>query len=312
MRVVIIGAGAIGTTLGLALAGRVELAFLLRPGPRAVQLHAQGLCVLEKGRKRRLEVPLATTPHELPPPELVVLCVKSYDTAAALDSAAPLMAAGAKLLCLQNGLGNCEQAAARFGAERVLYGGTSQGAYLDRNGVLQRMGEGRWRLAAIGADADAVAFVQDLVSLFARAGLQAEEVGDWRRAAWEKAAVNAVINPLTALLNAANECILKPDLLPFVYALCQETALVFKQEGLEQSASELVAMTLDTAQRTAHNRSSMRADFIAGRPLELEAINGEILRRGQAAGLSLPSHTFVLELLREHAAARQPSSAPAS
>ena len=90
------------------------------------------------------------------------------------------MAAGAKLLCLQNGLGNCEQAAARFGAERVLYGGTSQGAYLDRNGVLQRMGEGRWRLAAIGADADAVAFVQDLVSLFARAGLQAEEVGDWR------------------------------------------------------------------------------------------------------------------------------------
>lgn len=302
MRLTIVGAGAIGTVLGLALGPHCELSVLARPGRRAEQLAAQGLCVYERGMRKRTPVRVAVSAAELPSADVVVLAVKSYDTLHALADAAPLLCETGVLLCLQNGLGNVERAVERFGAGRVLYGGTSQGAYLDPQGAVHRMGEGRWRLAALESNARNSA--QELVALFTKAGLLAELVDDWRRAAWEKAAINAVINPLTALLDAENERVLAPDLSPFVYALCQETAQVLRLEGLAQSASQLVAAVRDTAARTAHNRSSMRADFVSGRPLELDAINGEILRRAQAAGLVLPYHSFLVELLCERAQAR--------
>ena len=261
------------------------------------------LSVFERGVRKRTPLRMALSAAELPSPDVVVLAVKSYDTEAALDSLMPLMEKGQALVSLQNGLGNVERAVARFGESRVIYGGTSQGAYLDAQGALHRMGDGVWRLSALTGATREVA--QALLALMSRAGLMTEYVEEWQSAAWQKAAINAVINPLTALLNAENERILAPDLLPFVYALCQETAQVLRLEGLSQSASELVAATTETAKRTAHNRSSMRADFLAGRALELDAINGEILRRAERAGLVLPYHSFLVEVLREHAAARR-------
>jgi 2-dehydropantoate 2-reductase len=131
-----------------------------------------------------------------------------------------------------------------------------------------------------------------------RAGLDCQEVADLEAVLWEKLLINVGINPLTALLRVPNGALLE---LPEAWAL----AVSAGNEALAVARAAGVPLMVDPEDRlrqvclaTAANRSSMLQDVLAGRPIEIEALNGQVAARGRALGVPTPVNDLLTDLLR--------------
>jgi len=196
------------------------------------------------------------------------------------------------VLTLQNGLGNCELIAGAVGNARVLAGVTSEAATLLEEGKVVHVAEGITKIGAwTSCPTDAA------VELFKRAGFEVETNESPGQMVWEKVVVNAGINPLTALLNVPNGRLLElREVRQLMRDLVVEAAKVAGTEGYHFPYS-LVEQTEKICARTRDNISSMLQDIRAGKPTEIDAISGEILRRGEVASLSTPRTRMIWQLV---------------
>ena len=122
---------------------------------------------------------------------------------------------------------------------------------------------------------------------------------DIRTPMWHKLAINSVINALTAIYQCANgELINHPQGRPRLQQLCIETQDVMSRVGIEPLGQGLLNSALRVLQQTALNKSSMLQDCQAGRPTEVEAINGYIIQQGALYHLPCAGHKQVCEDLR--------------
>lgn len=257
-KIQIIGAGALGGLFAFRLsrAGhRVQLLGRQGPLPK-LRLEGEG------------EAELVTEPLS---PDLVVVAVKAYDTAAIAEQAA---APGVPVLTLQNGLGNAERLQAA-GAP-LLVGSTTFGATRLGPGHVRAGGDGLVRVGAWGGGGPSP---QPWVQLLTEAGLTAEVADDVRGVLWQKVAVNCAINPIAALLGVTNgELLNRPSAVRLMGAVVEEV-----QQVAEVALPDaLFDQVLAVAKATASNRCSMLQDLEAGRRTEIEALNGEVARRGVA------------------------------
>lgn len=280
--VVVCGAGAVGRLVALraALAG-AAVTVAASGAARAAALRQSGIRgVAFAGAVEQHVVVAAVGPAaEWPDDALVLLCVKAYDTTRALADHAAGLARARAVLSLQNGIGNAERIAERCPG-RTLAGTTTTGAFIDGDDRVVCAGEGKTRIGAFDAPEAAAA---DAAAAMGAWGFDAEVTADPRAAMWLKAAVNAAINPITALLNVPNGALpAHPSLPPLMCVVCAEAARAAATQGVLLNAEEALEAALDTARRTAANTSSMRADLRAGRRTEIDAINGEIARRTRA------------------------------
>ncbi len=269
MRVAVLGLGAIGHVIARALEGRVELVTVdrtrspLRDGERPV--------------------------------EAAVVCVKTYGTAWAADVAARILAPEGVVATVQNGLGNVEALAAKIDRDRISLGVIYVGAELV-DGALQATGAGRVELGR-PKDAAARDRLEALARALAAGGMEVSVVDDPWPSVWRKLVVNAAMNPTTAIFRLRNPELLEhPAGRPIADDLARETARVATAAG--------VAIDPETApdmwHRTAGfvNRSSMFQDVSAGRPTEIDAINGAVAREGQRLGVATPVNEAVTLLVK--------------
>lgn len=228
--------------------------------------------------------------------DLVLVLVKSRQTAAVAPLAAAALSGRGRILSLQNGLGNRELLQAAVGdPERVLAGVTAAGA----------TGMGPDRVRAGGGGATLLGSSQGpgigaaaIARLFAMAGLPCTVSPDVEALIWRKLAVNCAINPLSALAGLPNGALLADARLrALAVAAARETADVAAALGIDLGAdgAELVA---EVARRTAANRSSMLQDLDRGAPTEIDAICGAVADRAAALGLSAPVNAWLLAAVR--------------
>ncbi len=284
-RVVIFGPGA----LGCLFAGRFALAgidaWLLDYDPyRAAQLQSQGI-IIEEEHARKVALPKVSV---LPPtaPDLILVLTKSYST---VQLCLPL---NAPVLTLQNGLGNAEILAARCGSHRVLAGATSEAATLLTPGRVRHAARGTTTFGAWDG-----CNTQTAVTLFQQAGFEAVLTDNPRKALWWKAVISATVNPLTALLNVPNGGLLDTsETRSMLRGLVNEAVRAAHAEGIQFEES-MVEMVENICLTTRTNISSMLQDIRNGKPTEIEAISGEILRRAGTAGLRLPKTEVVYRLV---------------
>jgi 2-dehydropantoate 2-reductase len=235
-------------------------------------------------------------PAPLGEARIVLLAVKTYDTLAALARVVPALHADAALVVVQNGIDSAATVRACVGASRrVIAAITSESATRLRDGGIARGGIGTTVFPA-EREADPIA------ALFVRAGLRTERRADFATAVWTKAIANAAINPTTALAGVPNGALASDPLLRAeALALAHEAALVARAEGivLERSPE---ATVLTVVEASATNRSSMLQDLEAGRPTEIDALVGAIVRRAERAGIAVPR----LAAARRAVLAREP------
>lgn len=307
MNFAVVGPGALGCLVAARLwrAGAKVWLVDYRPS-RAAALARQGIVVrLPGGERDTVPVPVVVAPN-LPPVDVAILTVKAYKTREAAAVLPGRLAPGGAVLTLQNGLGNVEALGEAVGPERVLAGVSILG--------VTRLGEGEVILAGlgptwIGAPAGSRVpqeVAAEVAALFRQGGLPCEIRADIETAIWEKLLVNAGINPLTALLRVKNG-----ELLTIPPAW--ELAVAAATEARQVARAAAVPLEVDPATRlrevctaTGGNRSSMLQDILAGRPTEIDALNGQVAARGATLGIPTPVNACLTGLLKalEAAAAK--------
>jgi 2-dehydropantoate 2-reductase len=292
MEILIFGAGSLGSLLGGLLARPHDVTLVGRD-PHVTAVREDGLRIT--GVETLTARPAATTDGRGASADLALVTVKTHDTAAA---ARDLATGDVGAVCsLQNGMGNEETLSARLDAP-VLAGTTTHGARLVDPGHVAWLGRGQvtvgpWR------PADAADTSERVAAAFRAAGLDAVATVDVRRRLWEKLAINAAINPVTALARVENGALAPPGALADLARRAgAEAARVARADGVELPTATVTDAVDAVVGETARNRSSMHQDVAAGRRTEVEAINGYVIDRAEAAEVSVPVNRTLAALVR--------------
>ena len=304
MRIVVMGAGGVGGYYGalLARAGH-DVTFLAR-GAHLAALQQRGITVESAdGTSFTLAVKAMARPMPGPPPDLVLFCVKTYDTASAAEVVAPCVGPQTAALTLQNGV-SAGHELRRLLRCPVLEGPVYVVSALKAPGVIAFMG-GRNQIF-IGAEDDAGAARAEAVAAALRdAGAGAEYVSNVRQALWTKLVFLGPLAALTALGAPSAGAINGDDLARAVFrATAGEYAAAANASGtdLPPDAVDGAMWTLDAY--PPDGTSSMARDRQAGRPMELEALVGDLSRKGKQMDVPTPLADAFYALLRPYAAGR--------
>ena len=257
-------------------------------------LRQHGVTLERDGERTHYGVRVAGYGEELPPFRLALVLVKAYQTEAAAAALARWLAADGLAVTLQNGLGNVEVLAARLGPERVALGVTTAGATLVGPGIVREAGAGPTSIARHQRSAA-------LLHLLRSAGLPADLADDAPGLAWGKLAISAAVNPITALLRIPNGGLLEPrarGALEAAGLVMMEAAATAQAAGIRLPYADAPAELEAVLRRTAANRASMLQDIEAGRPTEVEAINGAVVREAEGRGVPVPVNRVLLGLIR--------------
>jgi 2-dehydropantoate 2-reductase len=296
MEVLVFGAGSLGSLVGGLLA-RTHDVTLVGRDPHVTAVHESGLRV--SGAVETTTHPAATTDGEGHDADLAVVTVKSFDTAAAAES----LATGNvdTVLSLQNGLTE-ETLAERLPDATVLAGTATYGADRPEAGHVACTGVGRVTLGALAGGTDPAA--ERAGWAFRTAGVETLVAADMPRRRWEKLAVNAGINAVTALARVENGALADGPAQVVARRAARETARVARAEGVTLSNRRAVEAVERVVGATADNRSSTLQDVAAGRQTEVEAIFGEVVARAERASreghvdVSVPTVRTLADLLR--------------
>jgi 2-dehydropantoate 2-reductase len=290
MRVAVIGSGGVGGFVGgrLAKAGH-DVAFLAR-GPHLEALRARGLRVRSTDGDFDLPAVTATDqPSELGPADLFLFTVKTYDTEAAAAPLAPLLRPGATVLTLQNGIDNHERIDAVLGAGVALPGTIRIETSISEPGVIAHTSKGHMiRFGELGAGSGSDR-VKALRTAFAEAGLTVGVPDDMRAELWDKFLFIVPFAGLTTLARAPIGPILaSPELTATLADLLAEAAAVAKADGVDFGA-DVVEKRLGWMRRLHPGfKSSMQRDLERGKPLEIDALAGAVVRLGEKYGIPTP------------------------
>jgi 2-dehydropantoate 2-reductase len=329
MRVLVVGAGAVGSVLGgfLARAG-CEVTLLGRPwhlevvrqqGLRLSGLwgeHVIAACPAQADRsampignpaaRRGPCVATATRLEELEAPrgcDWIFVCVKAYQTAQ-ISRMLPALLGPATLVCaFQNGLGNYDTLIRAVSAERVALGRVIFGAEIEPGGVRVTVCADE---VLIGSPDER--FPQDravrLAAALQRSGIPARTTSAILEAVWAKALYNCALNGLSAVLEVPYGRLPDHPLAPgLMRAIIHEAYAAAATHGvrLEPATSDAYTELLFSRliPETAAHHSSMLQDLGRGRPTEVDALNGAMVRLAQAAGLTAPANALVTRLVHE-------------
>lgn len=283
MKIQIMGAGALGSLFGaLLLKSGFDVVFVAR-GEQLKALKTRGLRV--SGLiDEKFDVNAVGEPVDS---DLVFLTVKAYDTEKA---ALQLRNVEFRAICsLQNGVGNEEILAQYF--DNVVGGVTTYGANLKEYGHVVYAGEGTTLLGDFKGEG-----AEEFERVLKKAGISVQVVEDIERRIWEKACINAVINPVTAICRVRNGKIVEiPELWDVARKIADECREVVRKMGYDIDVERLAR---DVAVRTAMNRSSMLQDIEKGRRTEIEFINGAFVRKAMEFGLNVPYNEIMVKLVR--------------
>ncbi len=298
MQIGILGVGAIGQLLAHQLAAAGLEPWLL-PRANTPSLAEQGeeqVYTLELGDQslQTSFLCLAQDSSKLKQLELLLVTVKAYQVEAALEPLLPKLPPDCRILLLHNGLGPHQSLAAELNGRPLSLGTTSQGALKLSSNHIRQTGSGLTQIGdLIGAP---MPEAMKTVLLNAIPGSQWSDA--ILEALWQKLAVNAVINPLTAIHRVNNGALAAPEFEGTICAILDELLQVAKQEGIALTFDALHARVKEVIRLTAANYSSMYQDLKHGRKTEIDYINGYLQQRAEQYGLTLPINSELLAQIK--------------
>jgi 2-dehydropantoate 2-reductase len=300
MRIAIVGAGAVGGFYGARLA-RVghEVTFVAR-GANLDAIRARGIRVRSALGDFDAAAGAESDPARVGPSDLVLVAVKTYSNRKALPLVVPMVGSGTVVLPLQNGVDSADEVAALVGRGPVLAGTTYIAATLVEPGVVEHVGTVR-RIVFGEAFGDRVVTprVERVRSVLAEADIQAEAAADIRVPLWEKLIFLAPIAGLTAAARLpVGPAWAHAEFRDVYDRAAAEIEAIARHEGVAVAVDvcEQKRRYLDGAPGTM--RTSMMVDIVSGRPLELEALLGSIVRRGRQAGIQTPVTSALYGILK--------------
>src|SRR4051812_8229062 len=309
-RIAVVGSGAIGSYYGAKLAhsGR-DVRFLMRGD--VSEISQVGLRI--RSKDGNLQVPNVkhySSTAEIGPADLILVAVKATSNADLLELIPPLLHEKTMLLTLQNGLGNEEFLAEHFGADRVLGGLCFVCLNRVSRGVIEEYGYGHLTIGEFKGGP--LRRTREVVSEFKQSGVDCRVLDNLLLERWRKLVWNVPFNGLTITAGGIDTARVLADnrLRGVALALMEEVIGAANACGYPLPEAVAAEQIKRTEAMGAYKPSTL-VDCEAGRPLEIEPIWGEPLRRATAAGALAPRWEELYCSLKEIAAARGRSCEPA-
>lgn len=318
LRIAVVGSGAVGGFYGAKLAhfGR-EVHFLVRSAEERTALRRSGWRIQSRqGNFQVAKVHAHPDAASIGPCDVVLIALKTTANEALRTHLPPLLRADTRLITLQNGLGNEEFLAENFGAGRV--GGGLCFVCLNKTapGVIEHLGYGNLALGEHGRFPEPR--THDLAWEFKRCGVNARVVADLALERWRKLVWNIPFNGLTVLATALRGA--TGTTAPVTVAgVLADDALTLLARGLmgeiiagarrlgHAIPTDFADLNLRRTREMGPYRPSSLEDFLAARPLELDALWGEPCRRLFNAGAET-GRLETLQALLRHLSANGPRS----
>jgi 2-dehydropantoate 2-reductase len=295
MRVLILGAGAVGSYVGAKLLSAGADVFFLARGERLADLSAKGLIVASPLGNFAGRVAAGNAPPEGFVPDVAIVACKAQALADALPSLACHVGPGTRLLPLLNGLAHVETLQARFPEASVL-GGLVHGALtLRADGVIEHLTQFFSIFAGSFSQPDRV--VEDIIELMGKAGVDARLSGNIRQDMWNKFVFLTTLAASTCLMRASIGTIMATDHgEEIVTRLLAESTAVANAEGFRPDEASMASYRHTLTEPGSSLTSSMLRDVQSGRHTEADHILGDMLRRAERHGLDTP----VLRIAHAH------------
>ena len=291
MRILVIGAGAVGGYFGgrLAAAGR-DVTFLVRSA-RAEQLRRSGLRIFDPYGDVQVRPKLLLAEELKARPEvfdLIVLSTKAYALEAAMEDFAPAVGSATVILPLLNGLRHLEALDARFGAEKVVGGFTYIVADMDAEGGVHSMTQ-LHDLSFGERDKAVTARIQAIDEMLRGAGFDAYLKPDILAAMWQKWALLAAMGAITCLMRGSiGAVVAAPGGAETARAIIAECVAMATANGYPPEATALAMMTQRLTEAGSPLTASMYRDLQRGSRVEADHILGDLLERGRKHGVEAP------------------------
>ena len=304
MKVAVMGAGSIGGYFGGMLARAGHDVTLIARGDHLDAIRHNGLIM--RTRAGEFTVPCSATdrPAEVGPVDLALLTTKTYHNVVAVPQMAPMVGPDTAVLCLQNGIDSYVPLVDAFSDATVLPGaayieaGRAGPGVVTQAGDIVRIVTGSIR----GSDPSHQQRAEAICAAFRDAGVPAEAEDDIAVTLWTKF---LFITTMAGTTSLAREYL--RDLLPrtewhtIIVGCMEEIERAGRASGVDLSPT-IVPDTLDYMESAKGAMSaSMHADLLAGRPMELEALNGAVVRAGESAGVATPINDVIYAALKPYA-----------
>jgi 2-dehydropantoate 2-reductase len=297
MKILVMGAGAVGAYFGARLQQAGEQVVFCARGEHLRALKDHGLTFASYQGDFSIAVIATADPREFAPYDLILFCVKSYDTATAAHSLDGCLNSGGTILTVQNGVENETLLVEVFGKDNVMGGNARVGAELVAPGrVVHRTGG----LIEFGElDGRDTARAQRLADLFRRAGIFGELTMRLPTIRWEKLLWNAAFNTVTTLVQRkVGDLIDDADGVTLLRALMQEIAAVARAEGVALGEAQVEAQITRSRTSLREVRPSTLQDSERGKPLEYEALCGAVIRAARRHQIATPYMDTVYALMK--------------
>jgi 2-dehydropantoate 2-reductase len=295
MKIAILGAGAMGSIFGGRLSRRHEVWLINHWQEHVETINAAGLQIVADGQTQCFQPRAVTNAQNVGPADLVIVFVKSIDTAAALSQNHELFQPRTMVLTLQNGWGNAEDILHYVNEANLYLGTTAHGGNVLGPGRVCHAGQGKTVIGSLGSPGRA----QVIADILKEAGFETHLTDNVTAMIWKKLLINVAINPLTAILKVRNGYLVECAATRKAMAnLIREAVTVANAAGMNFAIATVFEEVNEVVRLTGANRSSMLQDVTNKRRTEIERINGAIVAKGKEVGIATPYNTMVLQLIK--------------
>ncbi|MCW8093124.1 ketopantoate reductase family protein [Alteromonas sp. ASW11-130] len=286
----VIGDGAIGSLVCAGLeSAKQHYGRSIRSSPQVTLVKTYG------GENIRLKE-ACTKRLKLGQRDLLLLPLKVYQLEPALNEWQKSLHPETTIMLLQNGMGGESLAKKLLPDNPLILASTSHGA-LKADTTVTHTGVGITKVGSNNIKGDSWQ-ARSAVYLIQRCLNPAYWEVNINQALWFKLAVNAVINPLTALNNIPNGELAQPRFHERIALICNEISHVMLSEDIKVSSTELIENCLTVAKATATNYSSMHQDVLHKRKTEIDSINGFVVEVAKKKGIDVPINTQLVEQIK--------------
>lgn len=302
LRITIMGSGGIGGYFGARLAqGGCNVSFVAR-GEHLAALREHGLRVESKlGDIHLPDVRVSDDPAALGPADLVLICVKLWDTETAARAVKPIVGPDTVVISFQNGVQK-DEVIRRVLGERAIVGGVCYiGSKILRPGVIEHSGT-LHRLVFGEYDCSASSRTEAFLEVCQLGGIQAEISSDIRRAIWEKFVfIVGMSASTTTMRNTIGPIRANPRTRAFLLDVMREAVTVAQGHGVHLDEDYAESRLAFCDGLPSEMTSSMHTDLEQGRRLEVEWLSGSVVELGKAVGIETPLNRAVRDILALHA-----------
>ncbi len=299
MRIVVMGAGGLGGTVGALLAKSGHDVSLIVRGAHLEAIRKSGLRLTGAAGEFSVKVTATDNPADIGPVELVLFAVKTYHNEQAIPAIRPMVDDATAVLTFQNGVESAKEIRSVVDRGFVLPGVYFTPAHIQSPGVVSVLSQPN---AGFGnPDGGETPQIREIQQALQESGVKVEYWDDTTKMLWSKFVPFCALAGATSASRTRIKRLLTFDEGREMYsAIIEEGRAVARAEGVDVPAEIAARMMASFENLPDDYQPSMQTDFQLGRRTELEAINGAVVRLGREAGVPTPINSFVYAVLLPH------------